>query len=247
MPSTRRQKAKARKFREMDMMSDLDNLYVMLGNGNDIPIEKELADAIEQSPVYGDIEDNKHQRIDYRGFAYENDPSRQDDVRQFFEVFSNKFIFRLSQKMDSMMSMVHTQIHRAISTAISERGIPEIQNIVSSMSSSGNRDTETSMSPGSPENRENTSGMKSQLTKKDSRSACDLIDTAGRGPYMYLFVIGAMAKCVAAVLTYPLQLLQSRLRAQMKNNSNKDASNIDNDNQMRLSMTEYFLEFLRTQ
>ena len=31
MPSTRRQKAKARRSREMDMMSDFDNLDVMIG------------------------------------------------------------------------------------------------------------------------------------------------------------------------------------------------------------------------
>ena len=49
MPSTRGQKAKARKSREMDMMSDIDNLDVMLGSGNENPIERELADAIEQS------------------------------------------------------------------------------------------------------------------------------------------------------------------------------------------------------
>ena len=139
MPSTRRQKAKAIKSREMDMISDLDNLAVMLGNGNDDPIERELADAIEQSSVQGDIGDNMHQRTDYRDFTYENDPSRQNDVRQSFEAFSSEFILRLSQEMDSMMSMVHNQIHRAISTAISERVFPEIQNIVSSMSSLGSR------------------------------------------------------------------------------------------------------------
>ena len=54
MPSTRRQKAKARKSREMDMMSDIDNLDVMLGSGNENPIERELADAIEQSSVQED-------------------------------------------------------------------------------------------------------------------------------------------------------------------------------------------------
>ena len=43
MPSTSRQKAKARKTREMDMMSDMDNLDVMLGNGNNNLIERELA------------------------------------------------------------------------------------------------------------------------------------------------------------------------------------------------------------
>ena len=57
MPSTRRQKAKARKSREMDMMSDIDNLDVMLGNGSENPIERELADAIEQSSVQGDYKE----------------------------------------------------------------------------------------------------------------------------------------------------------------------------------------------
>ena len=47
MPSTWKQKDKARKFREMDMMSDFENLDVMLGNSNNNPIERELADAID--------------------------------------------------------------------------------------------------------------------------------------------------------------------------------------------------------
>ena len=84
-----------------------------------------------------------------------------------------------------MMAMVHNQINRAISTAISEKVLPEIQNIVSSMSSSGNRDTEASMSPSSQENRENPSGLKTKLLKKDSRSVGDLRDTTGRGSYIH--------------------------------------------------------------
>ena len=40
MPSTRRQKAKARRSREMDILSDYDNLDVMLGNENKTPAEE---------------------------------------------------------------------------------------------------------------------------------------------------------------------------------------------------------------
>ena len=87
-------------------------------------------------------------------FPYENNLHRQSDVRQSFETFSNEVNLRLSQEMDSMMSMMHSQINRAISTAIAERVIPEIQNIVISMSSSGNRDIEASVSPNSQENKE---------------------------------------------------------------------------------------------
>ena len=85
--------------------------------------------------------------------------------------------------MDSMMSMVHAQINRAIILAISDRVIPEIRKIVSSTSSSGNRDTEASSSPNSQENRERMTGLKTRITKKDSMSACDLRDTEDLGPY----------------------------------------------------------------
>ena len=165
------------------MMSDIDNLDIMLGNTGETPIERELADAIEQSSVQGDTEDNEYHRDDYRNFIQETESIRQNDVRQSFETFSNEFNLRLSQEMDSMMSMVHNQINRAISTAISERVIPEIQNIVSSMSSSGNRDIEASVSPSSQENRENPSELKSKVMKKDSRSVGDLRDITGRGSY----------------------------------------------------------------
>ena len=85
MPSTIKQKAKARKSREMDMMTDLDNLDIMLGNGNDNPIERKLASAIEQSSIQGDAENDIHLRSDYKDFPYENDPLRQNDVRQSFQ------------------------------------------------------------------------------------------------------------------------------------------------------------------
>ena len=182
MPSTRRQKAKARKSKEMDMLSDMDNLDVMIGSEN--PLERELADVIDQSSINGDIEIGSHSRNDLGNFTQGNEPHGRNDIRQSFETFSNEFNLRLSQEMDSMMAMVHSQINRAISTAISEKVLPEIQNIVSSMSSSGNRDTEASMSPSSQENRENPSGLKTKLLKKDSRSVGDLRDTTGRGSYM---------------------------------------------------------------
>ena len=149
----------------MDMMSDIDNLDVMLGNEDENPIERELADAIEQSSVQGDYEVNECQRNKY-SFVQENEPLRHNEVRQTLEPFTNEFNLRLSQEMDSMMPMVHNQINRAISTAISERVIPEIQNIVISMSSSGNRDTEASLSPSSRENRENSYGLKTKIFKK---------------------------------------------------------------------------------
>ena len=184
MPSTRRQKAKSRRSREMDIMSDFENLDVMLGNENDYPIERELADAIDQSSVHGDADTNVYQGNEYRDYLHENDLLRQNEVRQSFETFSNEFNLRLSQEMDSMMSMMHSQKNRAITAAIAERVIPEIQNIANSMFSTGHRDTEASLSPNSQENREGASGPKIKIAKKDSRSVGDLRDTTGLGSHI---------------------------------------------------------------
>ena len=186
MPSTRRQKAKARRSREMDMLSDYDNLDVMLGSENNNPIERELAEAIDQSSAHGDAGPNMYQENGFRDYIHENEPLRQNDVRQSFEAFSSEFNLRLSQEMDSMMSIMYSQIYRAITTAIAERVIPEIQNIANSMSSTGHRDTEASLSPNSQENRENASGPKIKIAK-DSRSVGDLGDTTGHGSYRRVF------------------------------------------------------------
>ena len=184
MPSTRRQKAKARRSREMDIMSDFENLDVMLRNENNNPLERELADAIDQSLAHGDADTNVYHGNEYRDYLHENDLLRQNEVRQSFrQAFSNEFNLRLSQEMDSMMSMMHSQINRAITTAIAERVIPEIQNIANSMSSTGHRDTEASLSPNSQENREGASGPKIKIAKKDSRSVGDLRDTTGQGSH----------------------------------------------------------------
>ena len=187
MPSTRRQKAKARRSREMDMLSDYDNLDVMLGNENNNPIERELAEAIDQSSAHGDDDTNVYHENEFRDYLHENEPLRQNEVRQSFEAFSSEFNLRLSQEMESMMSIMHSQINRAITTAIAERVIPEIQNIANSMSSMGHRDTEASSSPNSQENRESAPGPKIKIAKKDSRSVGDLRDTMGHGSYIGLF------------------------------------------------------------
>ena len=130
MTSTRRQKAKTRKSREMDMMSDFESMDIMIGNGESNPIEWELSSAIEESSVLGDVESNMFSTNEFRQTSYENNVPRQNEPRDYMESFSNGFHLRLSQEMDFMMAMMHSQINRAISSTISERIIPEIKNII---------------------------------------------------------------------------------------------------------------------
>ena len=171
-------------------MYDFDNLNVMIGNENANPMERQLVNANEESSVHGDAESNMYSRSEFRDFTYENIFPRQNETRESMEIFANEFILKLSQEMDSMMAMIQSQINRAISSAISDRVILKIRNIVSSISSSGNRDTEASSSSNSQKNRENNSGFNTKTTQKDSRSTCDLRDTRNRSRYIYIKVNG---------------------------------------------------------
>ena len=223
MPSTRRQKAKARKSREMDMMSDFENLDVMLGNDNNNPIERELAEAIDQSSAHGDADTHTYLENEYRDYQHENDVLRQNEIRHSFETFSNEFNLRLSQEMDSMMSMMHNQINRAVTTAINERVIPEIQNIASSMSSAGHRDTEASSSPNSQENRESASGPKIKIAKKDSRTVGDLRETLGQSSHMVTGAIDTQQQ-ILEFLTGRIHSIPNLQRQHSNHNVSLDAT-----------------------
>ena len=85
--------------------------------------------------------------------------------------------------MHSLMFMMHSQIKRAFISAIRDRVIPEIQNMMRSLSS-GQRNSESRTSTNNQECTEEMSGLKTKLTKNDSRSALDLRDTGDLTPYM---------------------------------------------------------------
>ena len=132
---------------------------VIFENCNVNPIERELSNVIGNSGTPCDSESNLQPRKNdsrengFGHYLHENIIPRQDRFQETVETFTSEFNMRLSQEIDSM----HSQINRAISTAIAERVIPEIQNIGSSMSPSGNWDTEASSSPNS---QEKTKGFK---------------------------------------------------------------------------------------
>ena len=147
-----------------------------------IPIEREIANTIEGSASRYDAESNSHtrrsssQENEFRGFIHENTFPRQDRFLESMDIFANEIKLRLSQDLNSMMSMMHSHIIRTVSSAIAESVNPEIQNMVRSLSS-GNRDTESGLSSNNQEKSDGTTGFKSKVTKKYCRPAFDLRDT----------------------------------------------------------------------
>ena len=140
-------------------MSDFKNRDIILGNDNikREPIERELSNVYGNSENQCDTESNSQSREnipqekEFGHYVLVNIVAGQDRFQERMETITCELNMTLSQKTDSMMSMMYTQINRAITSAIAERVRPEIENKVSSMSSSGNRDTESGLSEGSQE------------------------------------------------------------------------------------------------
>ena len=54
-------------------------------------------------------------------------------LAEFIDIISSDLHAGLSQELDSLMNLMQTQINRAISSAINERALPEIQNIMGNL------------------------------------------------------------------------------------------------------------------
>ena len=89
---------------------------------------------------------------------------------------------RMSREMEAMMDLMQSQITRAISSAISERIIPEIQ-IMAENLPLGQHGVEPGTSTNEEGIRSAWENANTRLTKKDSRSACDLRDHTDVNPY----------------------------------------------------------------
>ena len=119
------------------MMFDFDNMDVIIGNENDNPIERKLANTIEGAANHYELNShprsNSSEESEFRGFSHENKFLRQDDFLESMETFTKNHL-RLSQEMHSVMSIMQSSINKAINSVIAERVIPQIQNMVSSIS-----------------------------------------------------------------------------------------------------------------
>ena len=196
MPSTRKQKAKARKSRELDMLSDYGNMDVMLSEGNSNSIERELDSLINVPEGQQDFQsfpnrENSSQENEIRDIDSRNDPVRGSRLIESIKMLSGEMNARTSREMETMMDLMHSQISRAITSAISERIIPEIQNMVESLPLS-QHGVEPCTSTNEDGIRNAWKNAHTTLTKKDSRSACDLRDHMDNVRYTFQIFFGTV-------------------------------------------------------
>ena len=140
MPSTRKQKAKERRSRRSDIMSDIENLDVMLGsyqrdtcetqNGND---EGEI-----------DLRSTRHEENanqngnDYRSYLNTNLSENSCLTVETSRAISSEVASQMSRKFEEMQSSLNSQILDVINTAIDTRVLPSIKNAVRRQASAKN-------------------------------------------------------------------------------------------------------------
>ena len=140
MPTTRKQK-KTRKSRGLEVLSDIENLDIMLGgdryNGTVRERSLDSNSVRRRESIVSNNLDNEG------GSLFSNcrndEPRTSADLGQnsaeansLAEInrLSSELNSRISREMDEMMSNVDTLIQRAINEAISSQVLPQIQNVI---------------------------------------------------------------------------------------------------------------------
>ena len=140
MPSTRKQKAKERRSRQSDLMSDIENLDVMLGSyqRDDCEIPNGNDEGESDPRSIGREESSNQNKNDYRSYLNANPSENSCLTVETSRTISSEISAQMSRKFEEMQSSLNSQILDVINTAIETRVLPSIKNAVSRQNSAKN-------------------------------------------------------------------------------------------------------------
>ena len=129
MPSTRKQKAKERRSRQLDIMSDVENVDIMLASysrdeennasENEVNLDSGSSRPQQSSNVIGE---------DLRSLLNTNSRENSEVTIETIKMISEEISKQMSQKLNENKNSLNFQIQDAISSAITEKILPSIQN-----------------------------------------------------------------------------------------------------------------------
>ena len=128
MPSTRKQRAKERRSRQLDIMSDTENLDVMLGSyprnelGNDSDRNGEIDLGSD-----GTREDPLQNSEDFRSLLNSNSKENSESTVETMRLVNSE----ITKKIDELRRELNSQLVDVINSAITEKVLPDIRNLVS--------------------------------------------------------------------------------------------------------------------
>ena len=132
MLSTRKRKAKEKRSRQSDLMSDLENMNVMLGNYSENHSDEELNENIEvDSRSNGTRTDMVRNCEDFRTLLTSEDRIRSEIPVETTRVSADEIAQQMSRKIDELKRDLNTQITDSIKSVIHDSILPSIQNSLS--------------------------------------------------------------------------------------------------------------------
>ena len=159
MPSTRKQKAKEKRSRQSDVMSDLENMNVMLGNYSWNRSDEEFNENIEMDSMSnGTRTDMVRNCEDFRTILSSDDRIRSEIPVETTRYIADEISQQMSRKLDELKRNLNTQITESINSAIHDSILPSIQNSLSGQNSG----LETNVDSRSSRLSRNTEGRKHQ-------------------------------------------------------------------------------------
>ena len=177
MPTTRRQK-KARKSRGIEMLSDIENLDIMLGENHFDRNERDESVSSNFGRRPGSTSADELENNGENRYSATRDlgPGNNAEYGQIstggnssaeINKLSSELNSRLSRELDDMMCSVNSQIQRAISDAISNQILPQIQ---SALSAGSGHSTQSRWNVSSERPEVNSEGLQNNNPKDSSTS-----------------------------------------------------------------------------
>ena len=130
MPSNRKHRAKERRSRQADLTSDLGNVDVMLGVYSRNELESNSGDRNDEVDLAsdrtrGDVAQNSE---DFRSLLNSNRRENSESTIETMRLVNSE----VSRKIDELRRELNSQLVDAINSAITEKVLPDIRNIVTS-------------------------------------------------------------------------------------------------------------------
>ena len=129
MPSTRKQKAKEKRSRQLDIMSDVENVDIMLGS-----YSRDDENNASEDEMNLDSRSNRLQQSsnvigeDFRSLLNTNSRENSQVTIETTRIISDEISNQISRRLNEIKTSLNFQIQDAISNAITEKVLPSIQN-----------------------------------------------------------------------------------------------------------------------
>ena len=130
MSSTRKQKAKERRPRQLDMLSDVENVDIMLGSYSRDDQEN-IASENEMNLDSGSSRPQQSSNVigeDFRFLLNTNSRENSEFTIETTRMINEEIPNQMSRKLNEIKTSLNFQIQDAINNAITEKILPSIQN-----------------------------------------------------------------------------------------------------------------------